>query len=113
MSMFASAGVYRRTSAVSPADPHGNGTRCSSITSTPSDEDDAEELMINASPLSFAETLRARLLGVSKGKGRAEDDARPITTAPGIVGAGETETEGEDAVSLIIHLARVLLSCTF
>ena len=46
----------------------------------------------------LAGTLRARLLG--KGKGRADDTRmRPISTAPGVIGAGETETEGEDSVS--------------
>ncbi|KAI0773191.1 N-glycosylation protein-domain-containing protein [Trametes elegans] len=45
----------------------------------------------------LADTLRHRLLG--KGKGRAYDEhwTKPITTAPGAVCAGETETEGEDS----------------
>ncbi len=47
---------------------------------------------------SLASTLRNRLLG--KGKGRSFDEgwSRPITTAPGALCAGETETEGEDSV---------------
>lgn len=98
MSVFASSGVYRRSSAVAAADLYRNDTRYSSHSSSDEDNEDDETLMINTS-VSFAETLRARLLGVAKGKGRAEDDARLITTAPGMVGAGETETEGEDAVS--------------
>ncbi|KAI1789076.1 N-glycosylation protein-domain-containing protein [Ganoderma leucocontextum] len=46
---------------------------------------------------SLAATLRNRLLG--KGKGRSFDEgwSRPITTAPGALCAGETETEGEDS----------------
>ncbi|KAH9943625.1 N-glycosylation protein-domain-containing protein [Amylocystis lapponica] len=45
----------------------------------------------------FSGTLRARVL--AKGKARADDSGqlRPITTAPGVLGAGETETEGEDS----------------
>lgn len=47
-------------------------------------------------------TLRARLLG--KGNGRADDiRTRPISTAPGVIGAGETETEGEEPVSFVIR----------
>ncbi|KAI0078009.1 hypothetical protein K474DRAFT_1684013 [Panus rudis PR-1116 ss-1] len=41
---------------------------------------------------SLAGTLRARLFG----KDRTNERLRPITTAPGIIGAGETETESED-----------------
>ncbi|KAI0350270.1 hypothetical protein OH77DRAFT_1084801 [Trametes cingulata] len=46
---------------------------------------------------SLADSLRHRLLG--KGKGRAYDEhwTKPITTAPGALCAGETETEGEDS----------------
>ncbi|CDO73862.1 hypothetical protein BN946_scf185016.g19 [Trametes cinnabarina] len=53
----------------------------------------------------LADTLRHRLLG-GKGKGRATayDDGwvKPITTAPGALCAGETETEGEDSVSVTL-----------
>ncbi|RPD53098.1 hypothetical protein L226DRAFT_548601 [Lentinus tigrinus ALCF2SS1-7] len=69
-----------------------------------SDEDDEsgaetdEGVVFRSQGVSLADTLRNRLLG--KGKGRAYDEhhwVRPITTAPGEVCAGETETEGEDS----------------
>ncbi|KAK7681851.1 hypothetical protein QCA50_015198 [Cerrena zonata] len=53
-----------------------------------------DTVIYTSTRLSLAGTLRARLLG--KGKGRADDAMRPISTAPGVIGAGETETEGED-----------------
>ncbi len=43
-------------------------------------------------------TLRERLFGM----GRVDAaSVRLVTTAPGVSGAGETETEGEDLVSLM------------
>lgn len=45
-------------------------------------------------------TLRERLFGKGKGRADASGRVRFITTAPGLRGAGETETEGEDGVSL-------------
>ena len=58
---------------------------------------------------SLAGTLRERLFG--KGKGRADGMARvrSITTAPGVLGAGETETEGDsDSVSAALAVLFVL-----
>ncbi len=71
---------------------------------TSDDEDESgadtdEGVMFRPHGGSLADSLRNRLLG--KGKGRAYDEhwSRPITTAPGAMCAGETETEGEDSVS--------------
>lgn len=55
-----------------------------------------DTVIYTSTRMSLAGSLRARLLG--KGKARA-DEVRPISTAPGVIGAGETETEGEDTVS--------------
>ncbi|EIW52729.1 uncharacterized protein TRAVEDRAFT_134876 [Trametes versicolor FP-101664 SS1] len=67
-----------------------------------SDEDESgaetdDGVLFRSQGRSFADTLRHRLLG--KGKGRACDEhwTRPITTTPGALCAGETETEGEDS----------------
>ncbi|KAI0665618.1 hypothetical protein C8Q78DRAFT_986174 [Trametes maxima] len=67
-----------------------------------SDEDESgaetdDGVLFGSQRRSFADTLRHRLLG--KGKGRAYDErwTRPITTTPGAMCAGETETEGEDS----------------
>lgn len=60
-----------------------------------------DTVIYTSTRLSLAGTLRARLLG--KGKGRADDAMRPISTAPGVIGAGETETEGEDTVSTYLN----------
>ncbi|KAI0922461.1 hypothetical protein AcV7_005990 [Taiwanofungus camphoratus] len=69
-----------------------------------SDEDpDAEtppsddSILYTTSTLSFSGTLRSRLLGKRKGRAHEDTNVRPITTAPGVVGAGETETESEDS----------------
>ncbi|TFK94485.1 hypothetical protein K466DRAFT_325456 [Polyporus arcularius HHB13444] len=69
---------------------------------TSDDEDESgadtdEGVMFRPQGGSLADSLRNRLLG--KGKGRAYDEhwSRPITTAPGAMCAGETETEGEDS----------------
>ncbi|KAF7798778.1 hypothetical protein EIP86_010003 [Pleurotus ostreatoroseus] len=48
---------------------------------------------------SLAGSLRERLFGKGKGRADSSERLRPITTAPGVIGAGETETEGEDPVS--------------
>lgn len=48
----------------------------------------------------FAHMLRERLFGKGKGRADAAERVRSITTAPGVVGAGETETESDDVVSL-------------
>lgn len=48
-------------------------------------------------------TLRERLFGKGKGRADATERVRFITTARGMVGAGETETESDDAVS--VHTA--------
>ncbi|KAI8995261.1 N-glycosylation protein-domain-containing protein [Trametes punicea] len=73
-----------------------------------SDEDDDDEsgaetddgVLFGSHRRSLADTLRHRLMG-GKGKGRAgaydERWTKPITTAPGALCAGETETEGEDS----------------
>lgn len=73
-----------------------------------SDEDESgaetdDGVLFRSQGRSFADTLRHRLLG--KGKGRACDEhwTRPITTTPGALCAGETETEGEDSVSTSVH----------
>lgn len=50
-----------------------------------------------ASEPGLAATLRERLFGKGKGRADASGRVRFITTAPGLRGAGETETEGEDA----------------
>ncbi|KAI0643283.1 N-glycosylation protein-domain-containing protein [Trametes meyenii] len=67
-----------------------------------SDEDESgaetdDGVLFRSQRRSFADTLRHRLLG--KGKGRAYDErwTKPITTTPGAMCAGETETEGEDS----------------
>ncbi|KAH9847112.1 N-glycosylation protein-domain-containing protein [Lenzites betulinus] len=67
-----------------------------------SDEDESgaetdEGVLFRPQGRSLADTLRYRLLG--KGNGRASDEhwTKPITTAPGALCAGETETEGEDS----------------
>ncbi|EKM51130.1 uncharacterized protein PHACADRAFT_199963 [Phanerochaete carnosa HHB-10118-sp] len=48
---------------------------------------------------SLAEILRERLFGKGKGRSDVPERVRFITTVPGVLGAGETETESEDAVS--------------
>lgn len=48
-------------------------------------------------------SLRERLFGKRKGRADASERARLITTARGVVGAGETETESDDAVSTHIY----------
>ncbi|KAI0660268.1 N-glycosylation protein-domain-containing protein [Cubamyces menziesii] len=67
-----------------------------------SDEDESgaetdDGVLFGSRRRSLADTLRQRLLG--KGKGRAFDErwTKPITTTPGALCAGETETEGEDS----------------
>ncbi|OBZ73184.1 hypothetical protein A0H81_06892 [Grifola frondosa] len=83
--------------------PYTNGysRSCSRVDSSDDSEDSGAEtddgVMFTSVHPSFADTLRQRILG--KGKGRACDGpcVRPITTAPGVLGAGETETEGEDS----------------
>ncbi|KAI0683847.1 hypothetical protein BC835DRAFT_700005 [Cytidiella melzeri] len=49
-------------------------------------------------------SIRERLFG--KGKGRADhsERVRMISTAPGVCGAGETETEGEEADARIVNI---------
>lgn len=61
--------------------------------------DDA--VVYRSTQATLAGSLRERLFG--KGKGRADNHERVrlISTAPGVLGAGETETESEDAVSNI------------
>ncbi|TCD70389.1 hypothetical protein EIP91_003743 [Steccherinum ochraceum] len=64
---------------------------------TDADASMSEDTVIyTSSQPTLAGTLRARLLG--KGKGRADEGRmRPISTALGVIGAGETETEGEES----------------
>lgn len=64
-----------------------------------SDASGDERVTYQSTGPSLAGTLRERLFGKGKGRADAADRIRPITTAPGVVGAGETETEGEDPVS--------------
>ncbi|KAH9933973.1 N-glycosylation protein-domain-containing protein [Epithele typhae] len=87
-----------------PPPPHTRSQSSTHTVHATSDEDESgaetdEGVVFRAAAtgLSLADTLRHRLLG--KGKARAHDErwARPITTAPGALCAGETETEGEDS----------------
>lgn len=65
-----------------------------------------DTVIYTTSQPTFAATLRARLLGKGirrasfSSETEAEGSLRPITTALGAIGAGETETEGEDTVSV-------------
>ena len=68
-----------------------------------------DTVVYTSTRLSLAGTLRARLLG--KGKARADETSRPISTAPGVIGAGETETEGEDTVSSCLPGLPLFTSC--
>ncbi|KAL6303595.1 N-glycosylation protein-domain-containing protein [Sparassis latifolia] len=61
---------------------------------TAASEDDILYTTSASASTGFTGVLRARILG--KGKAR-EDTLRPITTAPGVRCAGETETDGEDS----------------
>ncbi|KAI0631508.1 N-glycosylation protein-domain-containing protein [Trametes polyzona] len=77
-------------------------TRSQARVNPTSDEDESgaetdDGVLFRSQGRSLADTLRHRLLG--KGKGRAYDErwTKPITTAPGALCAGETETEGEDS----------------
>ena len=53
----------------------------------------------------YTRMLRERLFGKGKSRADAADRVRFITTAPGMAGAGETETESDDAVSPSLHIA--------
>ncbi|CAL1702625.1 unnamed protein product [Somion occarium] len=61
---------------------------------------------------SLAGTLRARLFGKGKGRADFEERMRPISTTPGVLGAGETETEGEDSSPRHLPTARITSSST-
>ena len=58
-----------------------------------------EGVMYRSPEPSLAGTLRERLFGKARSRNGEMGRVRSITTAPGVLGAGETETESEDAVS--------------
>ena len=99
---------------------HGHGRRRTAFSHADTDEDDGEEASestasadeavtyVSSAP-SLADTLRERLFG--KGKGRT--GLRPITTAPGVLGAGETETESEDSVSVLLGYVLCVMGASF
>ncbi|KAI0821746.1 N-glycosylation protein-domain-containing protein [Trametes gibbosa] len=67
-----------------------------------SDEDESgaetdDGVLFKPQGRSLTDTLRYRLLGKGKGRASEEHRTKPITTAPGALCAGETETEGEDS----------------
>lgn len=78
--------------------------------SAPSGE---ERVTYMSSGPSIAGTLRERLFGKGKGRANISEQCHSITTAPGVVGAGETETEGEDSVSAFPMFARCFASLGF
>ena len=68
-----------------------------------------ERLRERAQQQSRPWSLRERLFGKGGGRADAAERARLISTARGVAGAGETETESDDAVS--IHISRIKMNC--
>lgn len=87
---------------------HNHGARHRPVYIRPETDDEAisestasadEGVMYRSPEPSLAGTLRERLFGKGKSRTEGTERVRPITTAPGVLGAGETETESEEAVS--------------
>ena len=99
--------IFRRPSSSTHLTHRPRHPYAQTDTSDDQDTDTSPEdtIIYTSTHPTLAGTLRARFLGTPSTKCQNRDQVeldriRPITTAPGVIGAGETETEGEDSVSI-------------